>query len=453
MDNIATSLTGKHEPIDKPKRIDIQLYFTNEEFAKLTRGFIPQQMEDKWFIYYDEGWLYFHRSWTGFGIYKAQIFKEHYGYLIKDFWAERNFVKYQGGDYSDEYYFPELIADTLLGVDVRKIKSKNKINQDIDYLNKIKGAFFGVAIGDAVGVPFEFFSREEMSLKPAYDMIGHGTHNQPIGTWSDDSSLTFCLAEALANNGYDLTSISFNFHMWKNTAYWSARGEVFDIGVTTSIAISRLLAILDNEEDDELKMLKHQSFEDENGNGSLMRIMPMLFYIFGKPISQQFEMIWEVSALTHRHIRAAMSCLIYLKFAEKLLEGKGPNTSYLEMRKEIIEFWNDIDFSESESMHFKRLIQKDIRKVNIDDLKSGGYVIEVLESSIWFFLNSSSYKEAILSIINIGHDTDTSAAIAGGLAGIYYGVERIPQDWVSQIARKDDIEDLAKRFSDKILSN
>ena len=453
MDNIATSLTGKHEPIDKPKRIDIQLYFTNEEFVKLTRGFIPQQMEDKWFIYYDEGWLYFHRSWTGFGIYKAQIFKEHDGYLIKDFWAERNFVKYQGGDCSDEYYFPELIADTLLGVDVRKIKSKNKINQDIDYLNKIKGAFFGVAIGDAVGVPFEFFSREEMSLKPASDMIGHGTHNQPIGTWSDDSSLTFCLAEALANNGYDLTSISFNFHMWKNTAYWSARGEVFDIGVTTSIAISRLLAILDNEEDDDLKMLKYQSFEDENGNGSLMRIIPMLFYIFGKPISQQFEMIWEVSALTHRHIRAAMSCLIYLKFAEKLLEGKGTNTSYLEMRKEIIEFWNDIDFSESESMHFKRLIQKDIRKVNIDDLKSGGYVIEVLESSIWFFLNSSSYKEAILSIINIGHDTDTSAAIAGGLAGIYYGVEGIPQDWVSQIARKDDIEDLAERFSDKILSN
>jgi ADP-ribosylglycohydrolase len=240
--------------------------------------------------------------------------------------------------------------------------------------------------------------------------------------------------------------------MWKNTAYWSARGEVFDIGVTTSIAISRLLAILDNEEDDELKMLKHQSFEDENGNGSLMRIIPMLFYIFGKPISQQFEMIWEVSALTHRHIRAAMSCLIYLKFAEKLLEGKGPNTSYLEMRKEIIKFWNDIDFSESESMHFKRLIQKDIRNVKIDDLKSGGYVIEVLESSIWFFLNSSSYRETILSIINIGHDTDTSAAIAGGLAGIYYGVEGIPQEWVSQIARKDDIEDLAKRFSDKILS-
>jgi ADP-ribosylglycohydrolase len=104
-------------------------------------------------------------------------------------------------------------------------------------------------------------------------------------------------------------------------------------------------------------------------------------------------------------------------------------------------------------MHFKKLIQKDIRKVNINDLKSGGYVIEVLESSIWFFLNSSSYRETILSIINIGHDTDTSAAIAGGLAGIYYGVEGIPQEWVSQIARKDDIEDLAKRFSDKILSN
>ena len=129
MDNIATSTTWKNIPIDRPKRIDIQLHFTNEEFLKLSIGLIPQQMEDKWFVYYHNEWIYFHRSWTGCGIYKAQIFKENESYLIKDFWVERNFTNYQRiNDFIDIRTFSELIADRLLGVDVQRIKG-NKNNK------------------------------------------------------------------------------------------------------------------------------------------------------------------------------------------------------------------------------------------------------------------------------------------------------------------------------------
>ncbi len=318
--------------------------------------------------------------------------------------------------------------------------------------NRALDALLGVAIGDAIGVPYEFSSRDEMQDNPATDMIGHGTYNQPKGTWSDDSSMTFCLAESLIG-GYDLEDISKKFIRWIDEAYWTAHDKVFDIGITTSIAISRLEKIIEENNLDELKRQKYYGVERDNGNGSLMRIIPLLFYIKEMPINEQFEIVWEVSALTHRHIRAAMSCMIYLKLAEKLLEGKNKNDAYTEMRGEIVDLWSKIEFAEEERVHFERIIQNDIRDTNIDDLKSGGYVIEVLESSIWFFLNENSYKETILSIINLGHDTDTSAAISGGLAGLYYEQKGMPKSWVTSIARLNDIVELGNKLNEKYCAN
>lgn len=318
--------------------------------------------------------------------------------------------------------------------------------------NKIKSALFGVAVGDAVGVPYEFRTREQMKNNPATDMIGYGTYNQPPGTWSDDSSLTFCLADALSQYGYNLERIAVSFSMWRNNDFWTARGQVFDIGNTTASAIEQLDDIIEKGHPDDLKLLKQQATEMDNGNGSLMRIMPLLFYIHNKPIKEQFEIIWEVSALTHKHIRAAMACLIYLKIGENILNGLPKEEAYSKMRQEIKVFWGEINFQSEERIHFQKLIQADIRETEEDDLKSGGYVIEVLESSIYYFLTRADYKETVLSIINIGHDTDTAAAIAGGLAGLYYGIENIPVLWVEQIARKEDIENLAERLGDKIAS-
>lgn len=182
-----------------------------------------------------------------------------------------------------------------------------------------------------------------------------------------------------------------------------------------------------------------------------MRILPLVFFIKGKPIDEQFEVIWDVSALTHRHIRAAMSCLIYLKLAEKLLNGQDKITAYSETRKEILRFWEAIYLPKDERQHFKRVIQSNILKTKENDLKSGGYVIEVLESSLWFFLKKRNYEDTVLSIINLGHDTDTAAAIAGGLAGLYYGFENMPEYWIASIARMEDIIELGNRLNEKYL--
>ena len=314
--------------------------------------------------------------------------------------------------------------------------------------NKVTDALLGVAVGDALGVPYEFSSREKMMTNPASEMIGYGTHGQPAGTWSDDSSLTFCLAESLAK-GYSLVDISLNFIKWWDQFYWTAHNDVFDIGSTTSDAIVRLIQLIKTNHLEELGRQKLYGDEYDNGNGSLMRILPLLFYIKGKGIKEQFDIVWDVSALTHRHIRAAMSCMIYLKFAEKLTEGKDKVDAYKETRQEIKDLWKEIDFDENEQKHFAKLIQNDIRATSIDDLKTGGYVIEVLESSFWFFLNKNNYRDTVLSIINLGHDTDTSAAIVGGLAGIYYGTDKIPQNWINTLARKDDIIELGNKLNEK----
>lgn len=312
-------------------------------------------------------------------------------------------------------------------------------------------ALLGVTIGDALGVPFEFRTRHEMKGNPAAkEMIGYGTYNQPPGTWSDDSSLTLCLAESLVK-GYDLIDIADKFIAWKNESYWTARGNVFDIGITTSRAISRLQMMSDRDKIGQIRRLKYQGDEYDNGNGSLMRIIPLLFFIKGKTIQEQFQIIWDVSALTHRHIRAAMCCLIYLKLAEHLLNGKSKVIAYETMRHEILHFWKEMDFAEREQKHFVRLIQNDIREVRHEDLKSGGYVMESIEASIWCFLQKEDYASVVFEAINLGHDTDTTAAIAGGLAGLFYGAENIPEYWIASLARMEDIIELGNQLNDKYL--
>ena len=323
-----------------------------------------------------------------------------------------------------------------------------KANQAKMQYNKVSDALLGLAVGDALGVPFEFCTSDQMKQYPAKEMIGFRRYNVPPGTWSDDSSLTFCLAESLVK-GYDLADMANNFIQWRDANFWTARGIVFDIGITTSDAISSLKKLLKNKEYEELTQLKYLGDEYDNGNGSLMRIMPLLFYIKGMDIAQQFEIIRDVSALTHRHMRAAMCCLIYLRLAEHLLNGKEKIAAYQLMQKEILVFWKTIDYSANESKLFTRLIENDLREMPYEDLLSGGYVMESIHSSIWCFLQRDTYSEVVLTAINLGHDTDTTAAIAGGLAGLYYGAASMPEYWLASIARLEDIIELGNQLYEK----
>ena len=308
--------------------------------------------------------------------------------------------------------------------------------------NRVIGGLLGLCVGDALGVPVEFKPRNTfLKANPVTDMIGYGTHNQPPGTWSDDSSLAFCLVESLCN-GFNLQDIANRFVKWLYEGYWTPYGKVFDAGSTTRIAISRLKNGVNPLE---------AGLNDEfsNGNGSLMRILPLSFYLEKSDIEQQFEIIHQVSRLTHGHLRSQMACGIYIQVAVNLLIGNTPKEAYERMKNTVSDYYSKQPYI-TEFHNFGRVIESDISELPENVIKSSGYVIDTLEASLWCFLNNKSYADTVLTAVNLGDDTDTLGAVAGGLAGIYYGYEGIPQKWISKIARVEDIIKLGERLYDAI---
>jgi ADP-ribosyl-[dinitrogen reductase] hydrolase len=305
--------------------------------------------------------------------------------------------------------------------------------------NPVHGALFGVAIGDALGVPAEFKNREALRLDPIQDFIGYKSHNQPPGTFSDDSSLTFCLAESLCN-GYDLNDLGNRFIQWLDNGYWTAGGEVFDIGMTTQRAISRLKT-------GTRPSLAGDFDEDCNGNGSLMRIMPLLFYIHDLDVEKRYEIIKDVSSVTHGHVRSVIACFYYLEFALELLKGNDKQTAYNNTAATVYDIIVSKQIVQREIDLFAPLLKEDITKQNIDSIPSFGYVMNTLKASMYCFLTTENYQDATLMAVNLGNDADTTAAVTGGLAGLYYGVEIIPEKWRSDVKRSNDIKDLCDRLS------
>jgi len=318
-------------------------------------------------------------------------------------------------------------------------KGPERADHGGNYSYAIKSALFGVAVGDALGVPVEFKSREYMNLHPVTGMTGFGTHNQPPGTWSDDSSLTFCLAEALTQ-GYDLNAIGQNFVNWYFSDYWTADGEVFDIGTGTGEAIVRLRRGSNPE-------LSGDTAVSSNGNGALMRILPLMFRMLPRPLTERFEITRQVSSITHGHIRSIIACFYYLEFARQILEGREKFEIYRDLQKVISGHLSALLIDPAEVVIFDRLLKYDIYRLTESEIHSGGHVIDTLEAAIWCLLTTGSYDEAVLRAVNLGHDTDTTAAVTGGLAGLLYGFDSIPDSWVKQIARSGDIEKLAEKLA------
>ncbi|MFM6309347.1 MAG: ADP-ribosylglycohydrolase family protein, partial [Dolichospermum sp.] len=145
-------------------------------------------------------------------------------------------------------------------------------------------------------------------------------------------------------------------------------------------------------------------------------------------------------------VRSQMACGIYITMAVELLKGANLSTAYLHSLEKIQELDHHSNYNREKS-HFQRVFSGKIAELPDNQINSGGYVIDTLEASIWCLLTSSSYAESVLKAVNLGGDTDTTAAVTGGLAGIYYGIENIPPEWVEKIARKQDIIDLSNRFA------
>lgn len=327
------------------------------------------------------------------------------------------------------------------------LNNKNKSNV-IEENERIKGSLFGFFVGDALGVPVEFINRDELKKNKVTNMLEYGTHNQPIGTWSDDSSMVIATMDSLINNkGINYNDIMNNFLKWYKEGEYTPNGKVFDIGNATSSALLKY-------KNDNTSFICGSDDIYSNGNGSLMRILPISIYLHYTD-DPMFDIIVNISSMTHAHIYSILSCIIYSVLINEYIKELDIKKAYSNMKqiiKSILEDDNNKVLGDLDDLKqkFNRIIYNDISILNESDIKSSGFVIDSLEASIWCLLNTNNYKDAVLKAVNLGDDTDTIGALTGGLAGLVYGYNNIPEDWINVLKQKEYLTNLVDKFNELI---
>lgn len=310
---------------------------------------------------------------------------------------------------------------------------------------KTVDGIFGLVIADAVGVPAEFTDRRSLKKNPITDMVGFGTHHQPAGTWSDDSSMTIAAMDSIIEcKEIDYEDIMTKFCEWMHESKYTATGVFFDIGITTRNALYHF-------ESGEDAIHCGEAYERSNGNGSLMRILPFVLYCFYKKVSydEEVSIINDASSLTHAHGISKLGCKIYADYIKELLNGKSLAEAYANLRNyDYSNYYSPINIS-----FYERVLDGSLTNREEKDIYSSGFVVHTLEAAIWCNLTSSSYREAVLKAVNLGDDTDTVAAVAGSIAGIYYGFEAIPEAWRKTLINKEYLMDLCIKFNEYLGTN
>ena len=309
-------------------------------------------------------------------------------------------------------------------------------------MSKIVDAVIGHAVGDAMGVPTEFCIREKLQKKPITKMIGYGQHDVPAGCFSDDTSMELALIDSFINKDkFDYDDIMNNFYSWLHDSKYTATDKVFDAGRT---CIQAIVNYTKGQEPLDCGLKN----ENNNGNGSLMRILPVALYSHYKKIDEKeiIKLTNDISSLTHAHEISKLGCYIYVRYIMYLLEGYSKIEAY-----DLIQKVDYSSYSKESLEKYNRILKDNIKKIPLDDISSSGYVVDTLEASLWCLLVHNNYEDTILEAINLGNDTDTIGAIVGSMAGILYGYNDIPKEWTDTLIRKDYILDLALEFEKKIV--
>ena len=302
----------------------------------------------------------------------------------------------------------------------------------------------GVVTGDALGCPVQFETREEVARHPVTGMRGYGTFHLPEGSWTDDSSLTIALLESIRRVGeIDLDDIMGNFMKWLYDGKFTPYGNSYDIGRGTMQAIDRYR--------DNHNPAKCGGDEEwNNGNGSLMRIMPACIYCTVMETNGMYSdrdainVIHSVGGLTHAHIRSNIACGLYFFMVKHILIGQGSLQERMqEGLTQGFAFYEDY-LADKENLHYYDRLRdlSAFSAVPADQIKSTGYVVDALEAAVWSLITTGSFEQALLKAVNLGDDTDTVGAIAGGLAGLFYSYDAIPEEWLSAIKRREWIEEM-----------
>ena len=304
---------------------------------------------------------------------------------------------------------------------------------------QLKGAIYGLLVGDAVGVSYEFLLAEQL---PAYEQIEMLPPNNfaktyphiPVGTWSDDGAQALCLLDSLLyKNKMDTEDFMKRICNWYQCGYMAVDFQVFDVGVQTAEAIRNYLSgvpLLQVANNDVLA----------NGNGSLMRVLPLAIWHQGSDI-QLIEDAYAQSHVTHAHLRSKVCCALYCLWARSILNGLDIAAAWSDAVTKLRAYLKDKP-DDLEQLEYY------IRPDELEKGTGSGYVVDCLKSAR-YALKQTTYQDVIKTAIAFGRDTDTTACVAGGIAGLYFGFDSIPESWLAQLRAKDLVEPLLV----KLLSN
>ena len=285
----------------------------------------------------------------------------------------------------------------------------------------------GLAIGDALGAPIQFKRRD--SYEHVFGYTAGGTYQLDPGYWTDDTSMALCLAETLLEKGhYDPVDFGDRLVRWVDEGYNSSLPKCFDIGQTTLRAIGAY------------RRFGHEECgvtgEWAGGNGSIMRLAPVpIFYQEDDRLADEISVIQGI--LTHNHEVPNDGCRL---LSAIILEGIRTGNK-------------DAALSAVEALHVADKIShvknRDYVEKDRDQIKSDGYVVSTLEAAMWSVWKTDNFKDALLLAVNLGDDADTVGAVAGQIAGAIYGLEGIPDDWISELVEGRRILDLGERVFER----
>lgn len=309
--------------------------------------------------------------------------------------------------------------------------------------NKLKNGIMGFIIGDAMGVPLEFKKREIFKNNKVTDMISNDRIGVK-GVWSDDSSMVIATMKSIIDNKgkIDYESIMNNFILWVSNKDFIAIDKAFGIGRATFFALGNYY----NKRYEKITDCGMKGF-NYNGNGSLMRILPIAYYCYYKKLNDDeiYNLVKDVSSFTHSHEISILGCFIYVLLVIELLSGKEKVNAYSNIRKYNYRKY----FSLENIKYYDRLLNNDISELDVDSISSMGFVVDTLEAVVWCFMNNNSYDKCVIEAINLGNDSDTIGALVGSLSGIYYN--DINNKWLNDIKRKNYLLDLCNDFYNSLL--
>lgn len=296
-----------------------------------------------------------------------------------------------------------------------------------ELLARYQGCLLGLAAGDAVGTTVEFSAKD--SFPPVTGMEGGGPFHLQAGQWTDDTSMALCLAESLVTcNGFNAKDQMNRYLNWWKWGYLSSTGHCFDIGMTVANALQTFA--------NDGEPFAGSSNPRTAGNGSLMRLAPVVLWFFPHE-AQVLEYAEASSRTTHAAPEALASCRLFAQQLMNALQGKNK----LETLTDIAQL--------PEQENLRHIAEGRYLQKTRAEIFGTGYCVQSLEAALWCFAKGNDFEETILLATNLGDDADTTAAIAGQLAGAFYGVNGIPQAWRDKLWQYDDIDTLARKLLTK----